>query len=67
MDLKLNLGGVLGALAGGGICGTLLVMMTDGDTSSRFLARLSILAVVVGAVAGNFLWNRLFTKSSWDE
>jgi len=67
VDLKLNLGGVLGALAGGGICGTLLIVMTAGDTSSRLIARLSILAVVVGAFAGNSLWNRLFTKSSWDE
>jgi hypothetical protein len=58
MNIKLNPGGLIGALALGCIAGFILFStMSSGDARP---ARLSIAAVIFGALGGNFLWSLAF-------
>lgn len=60
-NIELNIGGLIGALVLGGIAGA--IGFTAFDTASRRPAQVLILGVVVGAVAGNFVWGLVFKKS----
>ena len=65
-NMDLNVGGFLGALAGVGLAAAtyfLWLAPDDGQYhSTRGPAKLSVLAVVGGAAAGNFLWSKLFSR-----
>lgn len=61
-SIDLNIGGVIGALACGGIAGAIVFSTVDATNSGRGPYKLMILAVVGGAFAGNFLWGLVFKK-----
>ncbi len=60
---NLNIGGLIGALVCGGIVGVIVFMTFDPTHTSRRPFKLVILAVIGGAVGGNFLWRKLIQKS----
>lgn len=61
-NFDLNIGGVIGALACGGIAAAVVFSTLDTTTSGRGPYKLIILALVGGAFAGNFLWGLVFKK-----
>jgi hypothetical protein len=56
-NINLNVGGVFGALVGGGAV-VAIVLLAGGPPAS--LAKLGMLGLAGGALAGNFLWARFF-------
>jgi hypothetical protein len=55
-DFNLNIGGILGGLVGlAAVCAT-AVLLTNGMLGSGLTTGL---AVTGGAIAGNWLWNRM--------
>jgi len=61
-NFNINPGGIIGALVCGGIAGAFLFLNADAASSRRGPGRLVVLAVIGGAVAGNYLWKLAFKK-----
>jgi hypothetical protein len=61
-NIDLNIGGLIGALACGGIAAGIVFANLDTTDSDRGPYKLIILALVAGAFAGNFLWGIVFKK-----
>jgi hypothetical protein len=61
-NIDLNLGGVIGALACGGIAAALVLPNIDPRNTGRGPYQLVVLALVGGAFAGNLLWNWLSAR-----
>jgi hypothetical protein len=59
MNVRLNLGGLLGALVGGGV--SLAVVLRSGNLEGLAM-ELVIPGLILGAVAGNFLWGWIVPK-----
>ncbi len=59
MNIKLNPGGLIGALAFGAVVAFTTFNTAQPDKNATPI-RLSIIALVVGAFAGNFLWAKVF-------
>ncbi|MCS7014628.1 MAG: hypothetical protein RMI91_14595 [Gemmatales bacterium] len=60
-NIVLNPGGILGALALGGLAAVFVFMnieKRDGNPRTKII----VLAIIGGAFAGNFLWDLLFKK-----
>lgn len=62
MNITLNPGGVIGALACGGIAGAIVFSTLDPTNSGNGPYAGIIFALVAGAFAGNFLWGSIFSK-----
>lgn len=62
-NINLNVGGVVGAIACGGIAAAVVFTTVDTTNSGRGPYKLIILAVIGGAFVGNFLWGLVFKKS----
>lgn len=58
-NFDLNVGGLIGGLALGGITG--FVVFNDPDNAGN-AGRLAILALIIGAFAGNIVWGLIFRK-----
>ncbi|MBX3451217.1 MAG: hypothetical protein KF777_16745 [Planctomycetaceae bacterium] len=61
-NIDLNLGGLIGALACGGIAAAIVFSTLDTTNSGRGPYKLVIFALIGGALAGNFLWGLVFKK-----
>lgn len=61
-NFDLNVGGLIGALLFGGIAGALVFTNIDVEKAGRGAYRFPIIALIVGAVVGNFLWGLVFNK-----
>ena len=60
-NINLNVGGLIGALVfGAGSAAIYFVAVNPEHPAENAPAKLFILALVGGAFAGNFLWERLF-------
>lgn len=59
MNVNLNLGGLFGGLLGAGIM-ALIMLAVGGEAETRRIAKAIIAGVVVGALAGNFIWAWIF-------
>ena len=62
-NIELNLGGLIGALLGGGIAAAVIFSQVDASTAGRG----DFKALIAGAFAGNFLWDKIFKKDQTDE
>jgi hypothetical protein len=56
--IDLNVGGIFGALVGGGAVAAILYL---ADAPPRLMAKVVIFGFIGGALAGNFLWGYFFT------
>jgi hypothetical protein len=61
-NIDLNIGGLIGALAVGGLAAAVIFTSVDLTHSGRGPYKLIIFALIGGALAGNFLWQKLFKK-----
>lgn len=61
-NIDLNVGGVIGALACGGIAAVVVFSTFDAMNSGGGPYKLVILALIGGAFAGNFLWGLVFKR-----
>jgi hypothetical protein len=61
-NIDLNIGGLIGALACGGIAAAIVFSTLDTANSGRGPYKLVIFALIGGAFAGNFLWGLIFKK-----
>lgn len=59
-NINLNPGGLIGALAGGGIAAAVIFGNLVDAESLRRPAKLVVIALIGGAFAGNFLWGLVF-------
>jgi hypothetical protein len=60
-NVDLNAGGLFGALAcGGAVLGSAIAL--SDDPSDMRISKLFVMAVVGGALVGNFVWARIFPK-----
>ena len=66
-NIELNLGGLIGALLGGGIAAAVIFSQVDASTAGRGDFKAPIIALIAGAFAGNFLWDKIFKKDQTDE
>ena len=57
-NINLNLGGLFGALVGGGAAAG-IVVLAGGE--ARAIARIGIFGLIGGALAGNLLWAYFFS------
>lgn len=62
-NIDLNAGGLIGALACGGITAAVVFATVNPANAGRASAKFIIVALVGGAFAGNFLWGLVFKKS----
>jgi hypothetical protein len=60
-NIDLNPGGLIGGLLCGGIAAAIIFSNDDANKAGRS-AKLAILALIVGATVGNFLWGKVFPK-----
>lgn len=60
-NVNLNLGGLIGALIGGGLVAYFAFRNIDINTAGRGVYRAPIIGLVGGAFAGNFLWKKLIS------
>lgn len=60
-NINLNIGGLIGALGCGGLA-AVVVFTTMDAANSRLGPKIIIGAVIVGAIAGNFIWGAIFKK-----
>lgn len=58
--MDLNFGGIIGGLAGGAAGFGLVLANLEGDTGR--IGKFTIGLVTGGAVAGNFVWSKIFPK-----
>ena len=61
-NIDLNIGGLIGAVVCGAIVGAIVFATVNLTDSGRGPNILIILAVIGGAIAGNFLWGSFVTK-----
>jgi hypothetical protein len=61
-NINLNVGGLIGALALGAVAAA-AVFTTMDAAKGNLGPKLIIGAVIVGAIAGNFIWGAIFKKS----
>lgn len=63
-NIDLNAGGLIGALACGGIATAVIALVDPANPAKggRGPATVIVLALVGGAFAGNFLWELVFKK-----
>jgi hypothetical protein len=61
-NIDLNIGGLIGALACGGIAAAIVFSTLDTTNRDRGPYKLIIFALIGGALAGNFLWGLIFKK-----
>jgi hypothetical protein len=68
-NINLNAGGIVGALVcGGALAGLLFLVFGADERLPKGIAMALVFGVVVGGLAGNFLWSSLFGASSpWKE
>ena len=62
-NIDLNAGGVIGGVVVAGIAAAILFAVMDTSQSGRGPYRLIMLALIGGAILGNFLWGIFFKKS----
>jgi len=62
-NFDLNAGGLIGGIAFGGIATAVIFLTFSTQSHGRSPYRLIIIALLGGAVAGNFLWGKVFKKS----
>lgn len=60
--MDLNIGGLIGALACGGVAAAIVFSTHDTADSGRGPYKLIIAALIGGAFAGNFLWGLVSKK-----
>lgn len=65
--MDLNVGGLIGALVAGAVAGVIVFTTVDLENAGRNAYRLPIYALIGGAVAGNFLWSKLFPRDEESE
>ena len=64
MNVDLNIGGLIGAAVGLGLGGLLFYLIHDPSAeNNRMPVRPALFVLVIFALAGNFLWGKLFPKS----
>jgi hypothetical protein len=61
-NIDLNPGGLIGALAGMGIAAAIVFSSVDITKTGSWPFKVTILALIGGAFAGNFLWGLVFKK-----
>jgi hypothetical protein len=61
-NIDLNPGGLIGALACGGITAAVVFSSIDAADTGRGPYKFIIFALIGGAFAGNFLWGLVFKK-----
>jgi len=62
MNINLNVGGLIGALACGGLVGAIVFSSLDRTSVDRGPYWVIIVALIGGAFAGNSFWSRVFKK-----
>jgi hypothetical protein len=62
INIDLNAGGLIDALAWGGIAAAVVFATVEPANAGRTVGRIVIYAMIGGAFGGNFLWSRLFKK-----
>jgi ABC-type enterobactin transport system permease subunit len=61
--MKLNAGGLLGALLGGGVTGSILYAQVAAlNQLQRSDVRIILVGLVIGAIIGNLLWAWVSSK-----
>ena len=64
VNVDLNIGGFIGAVFGVALGGLIFYLSYDSaDTTSRGQYRLVIYLLIGCALAGNFLWGKIFPKA----
>jgi hypothetical protein len=63
-NIELNMGGLVGAAILGGIAGLLFYGL---GVSVKNPAKALVFAIIAGAVAGTFIWGKLFPKKQNNE
>ncbi len=61
-NINLNPGGLIGAFACMGIAAAIVFSSVDITQSGSWPFRVTVLALIGGAFAGNFLWGLVFKK-----
>ncbi len=62
-NIDLNAGGVIGGVIAAGIAAAIIFAVMDVAGRGKGPYRLIMLALIGGAILGNFLWGRFFKKS----